>query len=163
MNYELKDKLPDLIIQGENPYSISKSMPAGILMTRTLVNPNTGNQFKDLFVYGHQTNLFNVGYRVKNVYTTKYKIYWVAVNNNRFTNTFQQRLAIGSATNGTFPYVTVQVNNYDEVYLGDYEVTNYGNGNMYLYLVSANVTISSSNQNTNSLFLDYIRLEPILQ
>jgi uncharacterized surface protein with fasciclin (FAS1) repeats len=162
MDFQLKDKLPDLIIQGEQPNTISHSMPAGILMTRTLVNPNTGLQFKDLFVYGHQTNQFNVGYRVKNVYTTKYKVYWVVVNNNRFTNTFSQRLAIGSATNTTFPYLTVNPDVYDEVYLGDYEVTNYGNGNLWLYLVSANVTINSTNQSTNSLFLDYIRMEPIL-
>jgi uncharacterized surface protein with fasciclin (FAS1) repeats len=163
MNFQLKDKLPDLIIQGEQPYNISHSMPAGILMARTLVNPNTGLQFKDLFVYGHQTNQFNVGYRVKNVYTTKYKVYWVAVNNNRFTNPFKQRLAISSATNATFPYVTINPNVYDEVYLGEYEVTNYGSGNLMLYLVSDNVTISSTNQNTNSLFLDYIRMEPIIQ
>jgi uncharacterized surface protein with fasciclin (FAS1) repeats len=167
MKYELKDKLPPIIIQGENPYNISKSMPAGVLMVRTLVNPKTGIQFKDLFVYGHQTNQFNVGYRAKNVYTTKYKVSWVVVNNHRFSNTFQQRLAIGSPTNATFPYVTIGTEPvYDEVLMpgtGEYEVTNYGNGNLYLYLVSANVTINSTNQSTNSLFLDYIKLEPILQ
>jgi uncharacterized surface protein with fasciclin (FAS1) repeats len=167
MNYELKDKFPPIIIQGENPYSISKSMPAGVLMVRTLVNPKTGMQFRDLFVYGHQTNQFNVGYRAKNVYTTKYKVSWVVVNNYRFSNTFQQRLAIGSPTNATFPYVTIGTEPvYDEVLMpgtGEYEVTNYGNGNLYLYLVSANVTINSTNQSSNSLFLDYIKLEPILQ
>ncbi|MFT3827232.1 MAG: fasciclin domain-containing protein [Chitinophagaceae bacterium] len=161
MNVALKAKLPQFVIQGENPSFYSNSVGNWIFY-RTLVNPNTGKTFSDLFVYDHRINKFYVGYRISGVYTVKYKVYWVVANNNRFTNTFSQRLAIGTSTNTTFAYSTISPNVYDELYLGEYTVSSYGSGNLSLYLISADIAPTTSNQSSNSLFLDYVRLEPVI-
>ena len=101
-------------------------------------------------------------YRIYNVFTTSYKVYW-ATYNNRYNNTLNQRLAIGSPASTTFPYRNVPYDVYDEVYLGDYTVSTYDKGYLDLYLVSADIAPNSSNYNQNAMFLDYIRLEPVIQ
>jgi uncharacterized surface protein with fasciclin (FAS1) repeats len=161
MNVKLRQRIMPYLVQGEN-YSGTSNGSGSPLFVRTLVNPNNGQTFKDLFVYSHGVNKWYVRYRIYGVFTTKYKVYW-ATYNNRFNNTLNQRLAIGTSTFASFPYRNVVYNVYNEEYLGDYPVTTYGNGYLDLYLVSADIAPSSSNMNQNAMFLDYIRLEPVIQ
>lgn len=155
-----ESKFPEFVIQGENYYS-ARVMPSSSIFTRTVTDTSTGGTFKDVFVYKHGINQFYLLYRQANVYTTTYKVYWRAVNNTGLlTDPYVQRLAMGSFANATFPYINVAANNYKEVYLGEYKVTNYGNGLLNMYLISANITPTGSNQNQNALLLDYIRLVP---
>ena len=70
---------------------------------------------------------------------------------------------MGAPDFATFAYRNVAYNVYNEEYLGDYTITSYGKGYLDLYLVSADIAPSSSNQNQNAMFLDYIRLEPVIQ
>lgn len=162
MNVPLKNKFRPYVVQSENWAGVNASISGNVLQYRTLLNPNTGAEFKDLFVYNHQTNKFYVRYRIRDVPTVTYKVYW-ATYNNRYNNVLNQRLAIGSSAATNFPYRPIPYNVYNEEYLGDYPVMTYGRGYLDLYLVSADVAPSSSNQSSNSMFLDYIRLEPIIQ
>jgi hypothetical protein len=161
MNVQLRQRITPIIIQGENYAGTSNSSYSPIYL-RTLINPNNGQPFKDLYAYSHGVNKWNVRYRIYNVYTTKYRVYWTTYN-NRWNNTLNQRLAMGTPDNTTFAYRNVPYNVYDSVYLGDYTVSTYGNGILDLYLVSADISPSSSNMNQSALFLDYIRLEPVIQ
>lgn len=160
MPVTLESKFPDFIIQGEN-YTSARVMPSSSIFTRTVVDTSTGGTFKDVFVYKHQINQFYLLYRQSNVYTTTYKVYWRAVNNTTLlADPYVQRLAMGRFENTTFAYTNVPANNYKEVYLGEYPVTVYGNGQLNMFLISANITPTGSNQNLNALLLDYIRLVP---
>jgi hypothetical protein len=161
MNVQLRQRITPITIQGENYVGTSNASYSPIYL-RTLINPNNGQTFKDLYAYNHGVAKWNVRYRIYNLLTTKYKVYW-ATYNNRWNNTLNQRLAMGTPDNATFAYRNVPYNIYEEAYLGDYTVTTYGNGSLDLYLVSADIAPSSSNQNQSALFLDYIRLEPVIQ
>ncbi len=161
MDVQLRQRILPFTVQGEQYFGTSNNSLSP-LFTRTLVNPNNGQQFKDLFVFNHSTNKWHVRYRIYNVFTTSYKVYW-ATYNNRYNNTLNQRLAIGSPASTTFPYRNVPYDVYDEVYLGDYTVSTYDKGYLDLYLVSADIAPNSSNYNQNAMFLDYIRLEPVIQ
>ena len=163
MDVKLRQRIRPFLVQGESNIVSTTNGSGTPLYFRTLINPNNGQQFSDLFVYSHGVNKWAVQYRIYNVFTTKYKVYW-ATYNNRFNNTLNQRLAIGTLTNTTFPYRNVAYNVYNEEYLGDYTVTTYDNGGyLDLYLISADIAPSSSNLNQNAMFLDYIRLEPVIQ
>jgi uncharacterized surface protein with fasciclin (FAS1) repeats len=161
MDVKLRQRILPYLVQGEsyNGWSSGVSTP---LFIRSLINPNNNQPFKDLYVYNHGTNKWYVRYRINNVFTTKYKIYW-ATFNNRHNNALNQRLAVGSSASATFPYKNVPYNVYNEEYLGEYTVNTYGFGYLDLYLVSADIAPSSSNANQNAMFLDYIRLEPVIQ
>jgi len=161
MNVQLRQRFPPFIVQGENYMGTINGSYSPIYL-RTLINPNNGQTFRDLYAYNHGVNKWYVRYRLYNVPTTKYRVYWTTYN-NRWNNTLNQRLAMGTPDNATFAYRNVPYNVYNEEYLGDYTVTSYGNGYLDLFLVSADIAPSSSNQNQSALFLDYIRLEPVLK
>jgi hypothetical protein len=161
MNVPVSQRVRPFVIQGETYLSTSNGSRTPIYL-RTLINPNNGKTFSDLYAYNHGVNKWYVRYQIHDVFTTKYKVYW-ATYNNRWNNVLNQRLAMGTADNTTFAYRPVPYNVYNEEYVGDYTVTGYTTGYLDLYLVSADIAPSSSNQNQNSLFLDYIRLEPVVQ
>ena len=162
MDVKLRQRILPFLVQGETYTAILAGASGSPLYIRTLTNPNTGQPFKDLFAWNHGVAKWYVRYRIYNVFTTKYKISW-ATYNNRFNNTLNQRLAIGSSFSTTFPYKNIPYNVYNEETLGEYPVTTYGNGYLDLYLVSADMAPSSSNMNQTALFLDYIKLEPVIK
>jgi uncharacterized surface protein with fasciclin (FAS1) repeats len=161
MNIRLQHIILPIVFEGENATSFSADRPAA-LKYRIRTNPLTGKQFTDLFVYDHQVTLFNVRYRVNNVYSCKYKVYWVAAN-DMITANFNQRLTVGSTTAATFPYVTVLPNVFSEVYLGEFTVSNYTNGVQDFYLICNTTTATSTNKDVIPLLLDYVRLEPVIE
>lgn len=161
MNIKLQHIILPITFEGENPASFSADRPAA-LKYRIRNNPLTGKQFTDLFVYDHQVTLFNVRYRVSNVYSCKYKVYWVAAN-DVFNANFNQRLTVGSTTATTFPYVTVLPNVFSEVYLGEFTVNNYTNGTQDFFLICNTTAATSSNKDVIPLLLDYVRLEPVIE
>lgn len=174
--FAITEKIPPVIVQGENYRGFYDA--TGIAVTprqnnvsavfiRLRVNPNTGEQFNDMFVYGHGISALSAHYRVSNLPSVTYKVYWVAVNDTLTVNstvnpvTFNQRLAMGDFATNYLPStpaagMAVTSNNYNEVYLGDYTQSAYGALDMYL---TAN---ASTGNGTNSLTLDYIKLVPDL-
>lgn len=161
MNVSVPARIRPFVVQGENYAGTSNGSRSPIYL-RTLINPNNGQTFSDLYVYNHGVNKWYVRYQLRDVYSTKYRVYY-ATYNNRWNNTLNQRLALGTADDKTFAYRNVPYNVYTEDYIGDYTVPGYTNGLLDIYLISADIAPSSSNQNQNSLFLDYIRLEPVVQ
>lgn len=169
LDFLTKQKITNLVVQGENPRGYFRPTGEAVSPTqnsvtaaffRSRVNPSTGQQFSDIFLYGHGIAMLNVLYQAFNVPAAKYKVYWVAVNDTIQVNgakppvVFQQRLAMGTIGATNFPYINVPIGSYSEVYLGDYTQTSYGTLNMYL------TAANSTSTGVNSMTLDYIRLEP---
>ncbi|MDB5193455.1 MAG: fasciclin protein [Segetibacter sp.] len=153
-----KDKFQQYIIEAEI-YRTTSADRRGNTYFRDRFNPVTGKNFRDVLVYNHGLALFNLNYRLTNVPALKFKAYWVALhdNINSSTATFTQKLGIGTPTSPLLPYITVTLNNYNEVYLGEFTLTTY-NRILDIYLTAANSTSATA----NPIVCDYIRLEPVL-
>jgi len=160
VDFRLKDKVPPIIIEGENPYmfftstGLNENRPD---QTHRRYKPWASNQL-DLRVSGHGLSGYNIQYRSPNTYSAKYKVSWKAVNdfhvttiNNVITRTaFSQRLALNNTASTTFPLKNIGIDNFNEVLLGEYTLNRYGIFNMFLIA-----------DGTNPLVLDYIKLEPV--
>jgi uncharacterized surface protein with fasciclin (FAS1) repeats len=152
IDYELSSKIKPVMIQGEFFADLRDRTKA--YSTRTRVNPLNGQVFRDIYIANHGVNAFWINYQtVAN--TVAYHVYWVAVNDFQ-TGTFPMKVAFKNPAATEFAYKTVERNDYNEVYLGDYTVDKYGLLN--LYLVGNSVTTNGA----NTLVLDYIKLVPIL-
>lgn len=153
-----KHKFRQYVIQGEN-YDFSRQDKRNVTFFRDKFNPVTNTDFTDVLVFNHDVAQFYLGYRLRNVPNLKFKAYWVALhdNINNNTGTFQQLLAIGTPFATTLPYITVQPNNYNEVYLGEFTITSF-RPILDVHLTAAN----STNDDANKITVDYIRLEPVL-
>ena len=145
------DKIPPIVIQGENPTAFSSYSTGNAVSYRSVTNPNTHQPFRDLYVF-NVGGPFYVRYHVNNIYSTKFHVYWVAPNDLQ-TTTFSQRIAMDSSAT-SFPYVVVPLLNYNEVYLGDYTTTAYGAHDIFL------INTNSTTSGTNTLDLDYVKLVP---
>lgn len=152
------NRLLPIVVQGENYTSQLQNVSSVAIAVREKQNPTTGQNFRDLSIIAHGVSGFWVRYRVPEVPAMKYRVYWVALNDqtrNYRTNSLpivvSQRLAVGSLTSATFANIAVPDNNYSEVLLGEYTTTSFGPLDMYL--------IASG---TNSMALDYIKLVPVL-
>ena len=148
-------KFKPIIIEGEN-YAATSHDRRNNTYFRDRFNPVTGQDFRDVLVFSHGVALFNIRYDIKEVPSIRYKAYWVALNDFQ-TATHNQKLAIGLATSATFPYTTVSVNNYNEVYIGEFLMPGY-RPSFNIYLVGANSTTAAA----NPLVCDYIKLVPSL-
>jgi hypothetical protein len=176
INFDVKDKIPTVVVQGENYRGFFDANGLAVtprqnnvsaVFIRYRVNPNNGQQFTDMFAYGHGISGLNALYITPKLASVKYKVYWVAVNDTLRLNgnvvpvTFTQKLAMGARGTNLLPTIAPLTNNvtplnYNEVYLGDYVMSAYGNLNMFL---TAN---ASTTNGANSLNLDYIKLVPDL-
>jgi uncharacterized surface protein with fasciclin (FAS1) repeats len=150
-----KHKLLPIIIQGEN-YRATSADRRGNTYFRDRYNDTTKTDFRDVLVFGHGVSQFNINYRVLNVYSVKYKAYWVAFNDFQTAN-FQQKLAIGTPTDTRLNYVTVTPRIFTEKEIGTFEIPEFLNF-LDLYLVAANSTTAA----VNPLVCDYIKLVPDL-
>lgn len=151
-------KLQPIVIQGENYTSQLQSVSSRAIAIREKLNPVTGQSFRDLSIIAHAVANFWVRYRVADVPALKYKVYWVALNDqtrnykdNALPIVVNQKLAMGSLTSASFAYTAVPNDTYTEVLLGEYTTTAYGA--LDIYLVA---------NGTNSMALDYIKLVPVL-
>lgn len=156
MHVPLKfNKIPQIKQEGESPAGFSRTDKSGNIAYRLRRNPNTQELFNDIYIFNHKIPLFHVKYRLKNLYSLKYKVYWVAPNDVQ-TLTFKQRFAISDPEATDFVETQVNLKNFDEVYVGEYTFSNYGD--YTAYVVAANNGVDG----TNSINLDYFRLEPQL-
>ena len=153
-----RHKFKQYLIQGEN-YDFSRVDRRNVTYFRDKVNPNTGVDFRDVLVFNHDVAQFFLGYRLRNVPSLKFKAYWVAVhdNINNNTATFRQMLGIGTPFATTLPYIVVQPNNFNEVYLGEFTLSSF-RPFLDIHLTADN----STNDDANKITVDYIRLEPVL-
>jgi uncharacterized surface protein with fasciclin (FAS1) repeats len=155
-----KHKIQPVTIQAEN-YRATSHDRRGNTYFRDRFNPVTNAYFRDVNVFNHGVALFNINYRLNNVFGgVKYKAYWVALNDFQTAN-FSQKLAFGTPTANTFTlqnangYTVVAPNVFDEVYLGETTLATY-HSVLDVFLTAAN----SGTAAVSPLVCDYIRLEP---
>lgn len=155
LNVQPASKLKTYIIQGET-YNATSNDRRGNTYFRDRLNTLTGRDFTDVLVFNHGVALFNIRYDITEVPSIKYKAYWVAVNDFQ-TATFTQKLGIGTPLSTTFGYTTVNVNDFNEIYIGEFTISKYQP--VYnIYLTAANSTTAA----VNPLVCDYIKLVPSL-
>lgn len=165
LDFLTQEKIQNVVIQGENPRGFFQpdGTPADVRSTtfyRVRQDPGTGQIFNDISLYNHGVSQLNILYQAFNLPSTKYKVYWRAVNDTISVNgtvnplAYSQRLAMGTNASSTFGYKTVEPNDYSEVYLGEYTQDAYGTLDMFL------TAAKSTSAAANRLTLDYIRLEP---
>lgn len=171
IDYKMSGKINPVIIQGENyvPYSKATPLPLpsyinnnGTRSTNTRRNPYTNEVFREIYFRDHSTASYWIHY-LPTVNAVTYKVYWVAVRDFNTTATppavpvmFSQRVTFGNRTLVTLPYKQVDILNYNEVYLGDYTATSYGELDTFL------VSFTSATNELNSLVLDYIKMVPVI-
>ena len=162
----IANKLVDVYIQGEEPYGFSASVTD---RTFHRVRPDPkGGLFTDLMVQDHGVSSLMVSYTLPRMYSTAYDVYWRALNDIQ-ANVFEQRVGIfefdlqpseeDSAVEVRpliyqFPYTDVELNNYDEVYLGEFLLEDYDR--VVAGLQGATTTANGN----NTLVLDYLRFVP---
>jgi uncharacterized surface protein with fasciclin (FAS1) repeats len=153
VSFPAGDKIHPILMQGENPNAFIGNHAGSAISYRYLINPVTGLPYEDIYVF-NVGGSFMVRYLVRNIYSTRYHVYWVAPNNLQ-TTTFSQRIAMDSSAT-TFAYVAVPVGtpSYSEIYLGDYTTTSFGSHNVYL------INTNSATSGANTLDLDYVKLVP---
>ncbi|WP_205509601.1 fasciclin domain-containing protein [Longitalea arenae] len=153
-----KHKFQPYVIQGED-YQFYRVDRRNVTYLRDKFNPVTGRDMRDVLVWDHNVAQFYLGYHLPNVPAMKYKAYWVALHDNINSNTgsFKQLLGIGTFNSSRLAYTTVNPNNFNEVYLGEFTLPYY-NAMLNLYLTADNNT----NDDANKITVDYIRLEPVL-
>lgn len=164
MDVKLEDRLVTTTIQGESPTGFSQSDKRGNTYYREKEDPS-GVLFNDIMVQNHGVPLFGINYSTHNLYSTTYQVYWRAINDIQ-TNVFQQRLRVGGVVgvDGTvtnplafFPYTNVELNNYNEVYIGEFTLQNVADLNMTL------IAANSGTNGINTLTLDYLKLVPVIK
>lgn len=167
VDVNLEKRLVPTIIQGESNnnwyYGVrsrilyrDKREPLSQLLT-------SGQLYNDIMVELPALPQFSLFYSANDMFSTKYKIYWRAIN-DRTANLFEQRLAIGGNINTTitgfpvenitktFPMVIVPLNNYEEVEIGEFEYTTAG--------YSGLISLIGGTKTTSALTLDYLRFDP---
>ena len=164
MDVKLEDRLVPTTIQGESPGGFTQTDKSLYTYYREKEDPS-GILFNDIMVMNHGVPLFGINYRAPNLYSTTYQVYWRAINDIQ-TNVFQQRLRVGGVegTDGTvtnplafFPYTNVELNNYNEVYIGEFTLQNIADVNMTL------IAANSGTNGVNTLTLDYLKLVPVIK
>ncbi|PTR01434.1 putative surface protein with fasciclin (FAS1) repeats [Mucilaginibacter yixingensis] len=169
----LENKIPTIVIEGENPDSIRT--PSAVV--RKIKRDNTGALFTDILASGITSTadpMYHLRYKTT-AYSTKYKVIWRAIN-DIYTSNVSMKVDFGN--NQTYPKAAnpqlvstgykaiaplinpttglVNPTAYNEVVLGEYTPDKYGT--LYAFLV-ANTGASSTAP--TALTLDYIKLVPV--
>lgn len=148
-----EQKLRPFHIEAEE-YRLQSVDKRSVTYFRDRFNSLTGLGFRDVLVFNHAVARFNLNYQLRNVYSMKYKVYWVAVNDFQ-ANNFTQKLGIGDPLSTLLDYVTVTPEQYEEVLIGEFTLDAF-HPVLDVYLTAANTT----NAANSALVCDYIRLEP---
>ncbi len=157
---KLSDKIMTVKREGELPDGFSRTdKSANIAYRLRRVPEDTINHipsylFNDIYIFNHKVPLFHVRYNFHNIYKGKYKVYWVAPNDVQ-TVTFKQRMAFNDF-NGSYLEKTVALKNFQEVEVGEYTVSKYGD--LTVYIIADN----NGTDGTNSINVDYFKLVPQL-
>jgi len=164
VNVSLTNRLIPTIIEGENPSQFIPNDRRGNTYYRQRLD-NNGNTFRDIMIQNHAFAFFEIAYNSPILFSTRYRVFWRAVNDIQ-TNGFQQRLRVGGKRNITggvdnplafFPYTNVPVADYSEVLLGEFNVATADR--LLISLIGQNSTVNG----VNTLTLDYLKLVPILK
>ncbi|MFT3824938.1 MAG: hypothetical protein QM731_13530 [Chitinophagaceae bacterium] len=186
----MSEKIPVTYVQGEEPYAYKSYEDKYVtkIFFRQRMNPVTATSFKDIYLnLGSSGSKFYVDYNSTKLYTTKYKVYWVALNDKTISgqgddpygtdSTLQQILQIGRIVSDTLAYdfniqKAVTPLNYTEIYLGEYTNASYdaliapmgSNQNLMNAATRRLRLLAPTTVGTGipyNLTLDYIKLVPV--
>lgn len=167
LNYDLNTKIKPVTIQGEKFYDRLNNSTAYTIRTRR--NPANDSVFNDILMQNYGIASFWIRYPTT-LNSVTYHVYWRAVNDFQ-TGTFPMLVAFKehsdtsyatnpSPANLTFdyklPYTTVPLQDYDDVYLGDFTPPMHRKEDVFL--IGNSVTTNGN----NTIVLDYIKLVPVL-
>lgn len=132
---DLQEKIPVVYVEGETPYSYSAPLSATIFY-RERMNPLTGTAFKDIYLnMGSSGANRYLAYYTNQLYTTKYKVYLMSLNDKVVSpqadgtygtdSTLNHTVRIFSRQADTLALkfenaVNVTANTYTEFYLGEF-------------------------------------------
>jgi hypothetical protein len=169
VDVNLEKRLVPTIIQGENNNGGYYGVRSRILY-RDKKGPTSElyplGLYNDIMVELPALAQFTLFYRANDMFSTKYKISWRAIN-DRTANLFEQQLAIGGKINltatgfpvqnitKTFPIVIVPLNNYEEVEIGEFEYNTAGNSGL--------ISLIGGIKATSALTLDYLKFVPVVK
>ena len=166
VNVSLTKRLLTTKIEGEKYVSVFNGSRNAIYYRERREPSDPNLLYSDVVVQNPGVPNFMLDYNAKELYSTTYKVYWRAINEQ--TNVFTQSLRIvgkftiagdGSRTVSdpirTFSNVSVPIRSYDEVYLGDITLDKARNIDL-ISLIGAN----NSTNGSNSLTLDYLKFVP---
>lgn len=163
------NKLVDIYVQGEEPWGFSEDV-RNRTFHRVRKDP-FGEFFTDIMLYDHGVSSLQVSYQTPRMYSTTYDVYWRALNDVQ-ANVFQQQVGIFEFDTRPseedpdillrkqiyeFPYTNVERNDYNEVYLGEFNLADY---NRIVPILRSAATTAVGN---NTLVLDYLRFVPKLK
>ncbi len=163
------NKLIDTYVQGEEPWTFSAAVSSRTFH-RVRKDP-FGEFFTDIMLYDHGVSSLEVRYRTPRMYSTVYDVYWRALNDVQ-ANVFQQQVGIFEFDTRPseedpdievrrqiyeFPFTNVERNNYNEVYLGEFSLTDYSR------IVPILRSMATTAVGNNTLVLDYLRFVPKLK
>ncbi len=163
-DYQMKTKFKPIIIEAEKFFD--RMDPSVSVEYRKRRNLNTDSIFHDILVQNYSLASFWLRYPTT-LNSVEYKVYWVAVNDFQ-TGTFPMRVSFKSHTDTAFadpthvsfdkelPYHTVPLEDYEEVYVGNYKPDYYGL--LDVFLKGNNVTTLGE----NTIVCDYIKLVPVI-
>ena len=158
-------------IEGENISGYFNGARTAIYY-RTKIDPlDPDLLLNDVLVQNPGVASFILNYRGREFYSTKYEVYWRAVNDFQATAISQSLQLSGDITvvnnSSSFIDIITRFNNisvpvgeasYKEVLIGTFELTKARDID-YISLIAANSTANGA----NSLSLDYLRFEPQLK
>ncbi|OQP52860.1 hypothetical protein A4H97_24510 [Niastella yeongjuensis] len=140
----IEEKVPVVIVQSDSPvlYKSKEDKYMTNVFHRQRKNPLTGELFNDLYInLGSGGSSYFVDFVTSGLYATKYKVYWVALNDKSVSgqsdgtygtdSALQQILQIFPDTATMFPpgFFNIQTKvkpyDYTEVFLGEYTNDSY--------------------------------------
>lgn len=192
-SWSMAEKIPTVVVEGETPYAL-KSDDAKYLLKiyyRQRFNPITNLSFNDIYAgLGSLGPSYYIDYTTNNLFTCKYKMYWVALNDKVTSgqgddtygtdSTLKQILQIGNFNDSTYtPTISdttaIKPYTYTETYIGDYtngsynwslsypNVTSLGKAIVYTDATKKVRILAPATQTSTipyNLTLDYIKFVP---
>jgi uncharacterized surface protein with fasciclin (FAS1) repeats len=162
--YDPYAKIKPVVIQGENLVGDMNNLNAANRASRTRIrrNPNTMQLYTDFLSENHGKANYWIRYQAPGiVHPIKYKVYWVAVNDFQEAK-FPMSITFNRITNPRTFTKEVQLDDYSEVYLGEYTVDKLYSSTtksltLPVFLMGPNITTNG----LNTLVLDYIKMVPV--
>ncbi|MBF4470716.1 fasciclin domain-containing protein [Flavobacterium sp. HJJ] len=162
VDVKLSDRLVPTVIQGE-AYTGYGNGSRSSFSSRELIDPTTGLPYNDIMAPAPGAAQFYMTYAAKDMFSTTYKVYWRAIN-DQLTVPISQRLQVGGKLQITgivisvlnplkdFGYKDVLVKDYNPFLLGSFDITQSGNIDL--------ITLWAGTVAKNPLTIDYLKFVP---
>ncbi|MGJ7030103.1 putative surface protein with fasciclin (FAS1) repeats [Niabella hirudinis] len=190
----LSEKIPAVYVQGENPmgFSTTDSKALAKIFYRQRMNPETRLSFNDIYAnLGSSGANFYINYFSNDLYTVRYKVYWVALSDRVLSgqgddaygsdSTLSQRVQVRPADYPDSLLFDAEAplppNTYTEVYIGEYTNTDYNwllsypsgtpDGKTYIYnpatkYIRLQAPAKAGSGKPYNITLDYFKFVPVL-